>query len=339
MPTINDVEKKSGVSRSTISRYLNGKPVTEENREKIERAINALSYVRNPMASGLKTRKTHTVGFVMPDITDPFFPPIVKAFQKHMRENGYQTILNSYGNDVETEIDQVKTLANKRVDGLVIASGSKSGEHIRQCLDKGIPVVLLDRLIKDLVCDSVSVDNYSATYDAVSLAIRKGHRKIAYIRGPEIYTDIERFNGFKDAMTKNNVEVLDKYVVKAEIIENDAARQLMRLMNKQNPPTLIFCSNIYLAAGALEAKLEYGLDIPNEVSIMTFDRLSAFPYYGFIKSLLPDFTGIYQPLKEIGIKTAETLVQRINMGMDDYEPINTVLKTSFIMTDSVANID
>jgi len=276
--------------------------VTDDNKEKIEHAINALSYIRNPMASGLKSSKTNTVGFVMPDITDPFFPPIVKVFQKHMREHGYQTILNSYGNDVDIEIDQVKTLAHKRVDGLVIASGSSSGPHIKQCLEDGLPVVLLDRLIKDLDCDSVCVDNYQATYDAISLAIRKGHRKIGYIRGPEVYTDIERFNGFKSAMKKNDVEVMDEYVVKADLVENDAARQLMRLMNKMNPPSLIFCSNIYLAAGALEAKIEYGLDIPNEVSIMTFDRLSAFPYYGFIKSILPDFTGIYQPLKEIGIK-------------------------------------
>lgn len=338
MSTIIDVEKESGVSRSTISRYLNGKTVTEENRRKIKKAIDELSYLRNPIASGLKSQKTYTVGCVMPDITDPFFPLIMKVFQQYMRENGYQTILNNYGNDLELEIDQVRILANKRVDGLVIATGNKNGAHIQECLDNGLPVVLLDRLIEGLDCDSVVVDNYNATFDAISLAIRKGHTKIGYVRGPNIYTDIERFNGFKDALIKNNIEVEDKYIVRADIIEHDAARQFMRLMNCSSPPTMVFFSNVYLAAGALEAMIEYELDIPKDVSIMTFDRIASFPYYGFTRSIKPEFSSICQPLREIGIMTAETLLKRINYGMDDYKAMNIELKTSFMMTDSVEDI-
>lgn len=338
MATILDVENKSGVSRSTISRYLNGKKVTEENRKRIEQAINELSYQRNPLASGLKSSKTYTVGCVLPDITDPFFPQIIKVFQKHMRENGYQTILNNYGNDLNLEIDQVKMLANKRVDGLVVATGNKDGSHIKECLDNNLPVVLLDRLIKDLECDSVTIDNYQATYDAISLAIRKGHTKIGYIRGPHIYTDIVRFEGFKDALSINGVELKDEYVVDADIVEHDATRQFMRLMNISSPPTLIFCSNVYLAVGALEAMIEYGLDIPREISLMTFDRVSSFPYYGFTRCIKPEFSSIYQPLKQMGIKTAETLLKRMDCGMENYKAMNIELKTSFMMTESVADI-
>ena len=246
--------------------------------------------------------------------------------------------MNNYGNDLELEIDQVNALANKRVDGLVVATGNKDGTHIQRCLDDNLPVVMLDRLIDGLECDCVSVDNYHATYDAISLAIRKGHTKIGYVRGPEVYTDVVRFKGFKDALLNSGHEVIDEYIVKADLVEHDAARQFMHLLNMSSPPTLIFCSNVYLAMGAFEALVEYGLSIPKEVSVMTFDRLSSFPFYGFTKCIRPEFTSIYQPLKDMGIKTAETLIKRLSIGMENYQPMKTEMKTSFIITDSVADI-
>ena len=337
-PTILDVEKISGVSRSTVSRYLNGKSVKADNRSKIELAIEELKFQKNPLASGLKSNKTFTVGVVMPDITDPFFPMIIRAFQKSMLENGYQTILNTYGNDEALEAEQVKTLVNKRVDGLMIASASKEGAHIRNCLQGKLPVVLVDRLIEGLECDSVSVDNYNAVFDAISLAIRKGHTKIGYVRGPEVYTDVIRFKGYVDALSKNTIPFRKEYVVRADLVEHDAARQFMRLMNLPDPPTVIFCSNVYLAIGGFEAVLEYRIRIPEEVSIMAFDRLSSFPYYSFARSFDPEFSSIQQPLKDIGEKTAEVLLKRISFGMENYEAMNVVLKTSFYMTHSVADL-
>ena len=338
MVTIVDVEDKSGVSRSTISRYLNGKSVRPENKRKIEQAIQELSYKRNPMASGLKSNKTFTVGCVLPDITDPFFPGIIKVFQEEMLIEGYQTILNTYGNDTDLEVEQVRSLANKRVDGLIVATSMKDGGHIQDCLDNNLPVILLDRLIDGLSCDSVTVDNYQSVYDAISLAIRKGHRKIGYIRGPEFYTDIVRFQGFKDALSKNGIDIPDDYVIHAELTEHDATRQFMHLMNLSDPPTLIFCSNVYLTMGAVEAMLEYNLDIPKDISVMVFDLLSSFPYYGFTKAIKPEFSSIVQPIEKIGLNTAELLLNRLEKGMNDYDPINIELKTIFTITESVANI-
>jgi len=339
MSTILDVEAKSGVSRSTISRYLNKKKVTDENRIKIERAIKELSYHRNPMASGLKSSKTYTVGVVLPEIIDPYFPRMIKDFQRHMHENRYQTILNSYGNDPALEIEQVKTLANKRVDGLVVASINKKGDHIKECLDNGLPVILLDRLIEGLECDSVTVDNYQAVYDAISLGIRKGHRKIGFVGGSEYYTDIVRLQGLRGALKNVGIGMRDEYVSYANLIEHDSTRQFMRLMNLNDPPTLIFCSNVYHALGAFEAMLQYKLNIPQDVSIITFDRLSSSPYYGFVQCVKPEFASICQPHEEISLRTAKILLKRIQGGMDNYEPIRVELKTRFFMTDSVADIN
>jgi len=338
MTTIIDVEKMSGVSRSTISRYLNGMTVRPENKKKIEQAIDALSYHRNPMASGLKSSKTYTVGCVLPDITDPFFPGIIKVFQEKLLKNGYQTIFNTYGNEIGLEVELVRSLANNRVDGLVVASSMSDGSHIQDCLNQGLPVIMLDRLIEGMRCDSVTVDNYQAVFDAISLAIRKGHKKIAYIRGQELHTDVVRLKGYTDALERNGINIPEEYIVVADIIEHDSTRQFMRLMNLPDPPTLIFCSNVYYTMGAIEAMLEYGLEIPKDVSVMAFDPLSSFPYYGFTKCFRPEFASIIQPLESIGLKTAELMLHRLAHGMDAYEPINIELKTIFRMTRSVADI-
>jgi LacI family repressor for deo operon, udp, cdd, tsx, nupC, and nupG len=165
-----------------------------------------------------------------------------------------------------------------------------------------------------------------------------GHRKIGYIRGKDLYTDIARWQGYFDAIKKNGIEYNQDYIVVAELFEHDSARQFMRLMNLSDPPSLIFCSNVYHTMGAFEAMLEYKLNIPKDVSIMAFDQLSSFPYLGFTNSIKPQFASISQPLAEIGMKTAELMLTRLEKGMKDYEPMEITLKTSFQMTESVLNI-
>ena len=341
MATILDVEKRSGVSKATISRYLNGKTVKKENREKIDIAIKELDYNINPLASGLKSNRTNTIGVVIPIITDQFFPPILRAFESYLSKNNYQMILSNYGNDISLEQEQVKVLANKKVDGIVIASGSYNGKNIKQCLDNKIPIVLLDRLIPGIECDSVTVDNYNATYDAISLAIRKGHKKIAIMRLEKCYTDDERFNGYKDALENNQIELVKNYVssIYSAWDQDSPKREFMHLLNLNDPPTLIFCSNTYLAAGALKAKLEYNIEIPDEISVIVFDQLSQFPYYSFVSLIKPEFSGICQPLEGIGINAAKVLLNRIKEGMDNYKPENIELKTTFKMTESVADLN
>jgi len=340
MTTILDVEKKSGVSKSTISRYLNGKKVSKKNSEKIAQTIKEMDYSINPLASGLKSSRTNTIGIVIPVITDQFFPPIIRAFEQYMGKNNYQIILNSYNIDESLEKSQVKILVNKKVDGIVIATSSYDSEHLKACMKSKIPVVLLDRLIPGFKCDSVTVDNYQATFDAISLAVRKGHKKIAIMRGVRSYTDDERFKGYKDAMDINQLELRKGYVTKTinSYEQDDAKRDFMRLLSLKESPSLVFCSNIYLAAGVLKARLEYNIKVPDEVSVIAFDQLSKFPNYSFVSLIKPEFSGICQPLSEIGVVSAKILLDRINKGMDNYKPDNVELKTTFIMTESVADL-
>ncbi|WP_317855740.1 LacI family DNA-binding transcriptional regulator [Chakrabartyella piscis] len=339
MRTILDVEKHSGVSRSTISRYLNGKPVTDDNRVKIEHSIKVLNYHRNPLASGLKSNKTMLVGIVIPDITDPFFPPIVKDLEQQLWEQGYQTLINNYNNDIELEKKQVRVLINQRIDGLIIASGAIDGAHIQEVLDKGIPVVMIDRLLSDVKCDSVTTDNYYATYHAIQEVIQMGHTKIAIIRGQEhVYSDQVRYWGYENALRANGIPVRSEYVIHSALSEHDSAEKFQELMNLPDPPTLIFSSNIYLAAGAVGAKLEYNLNIPEDVSVLTFDKVSAFPYYSFLRCLKPEFASICQPIADIATEASELLLHRMQTGMEDYNPIHRELKNTLTLTESIKDL-
>lgn len=338
MSTILDVERRSGVSKSTISRYLQGKTVTPANQKKIESAIAELDYRVNPLASGLKTNRTKVVGILIPDITDPFFPPIVKRLERKLREKGYHTLINNYGKDWRLEKQQLDVLLNQRVDGLVIASSAPTGEHISECYSK-VPTVMIDRIPEGACGDSITVDNFQATKDALALAVRKGHRRIAIIRGEkDVYSDIVRYRAYREALEVAGIPFRPEYEVRAEMLEYDACRQFMRLLTLPEPPTLIFCTNVYIAAGGLEAVIENKLDIPREVSVLAFDRLSSFPYYNFLKGIQPEFASICQPLELIATKTAELLLRRMEEGTLDYLPEHIELKTSFVMTDSIQDL-
>jgi LacI family transcriptional regulator len=339
MSTILDVEKYSGVSKSTISRYLNGHTVRPEKKELIEKAIKDLSYTKNPFASGLKNGKTHTIGILIPEITDFFFPPIISNIEKTLRNIGYQTLISNYGEDPKKEKEILNFLVNKHVDGIIIASSSSTGEHIQKCLDKNIPVVLLDRLIGGFDCDAVTSDHYQGTYDALSRVIRKGHSRIAFIRGEEsVHSDKTRFHAYEDALKNHNIEVKPKYVVTAGINEYDVSREFMGLLDLPEPPTLIFLSNLFIAIGGLEAIIENDIKIPDDVSILAFDRISSFPWMNFVKSITPEFSSIYQHLDGIGSNVCTLLLDRIESNGKYKKTKQVIVKTSLIMTDSIKSL-
>ncbi len=336
MSTIIDVENESGVSKSTISRYLQGRNVTEVNRIKIEKAIKKLDYKLNPIASGLKSSKTNTIGVVIPDITDSFFPPIIKEFERCMAEHGYHTILSDYGNDRCREVSQMNLLANKKVDGILLASASVNGDHVELCLEQGLPVILLDRLIPELKCDSITVDNYQASYNAICKCIELGHREIGAVYSG-YYTDSERMRGFKKALQDKNIKKNPDYLQKVNLNTESPEVFVKKLVEMKSGPTLIFCSNIYMGIGAIKVRLQDNLKIPDDISVLVFDNVATFPNQEYVSLIKPEFSSISQPLKEIGRNAAQLMLERLELGTDNYKPINIELKTTLKMTSSVAD--
>lgn len=337
LSTIIDVEKESGVSKSTISRYLRGMTVNDENRIKIDTAIKKLDYKKNPMASGLKSSKTMSVGVVLPDITDSFFPPIIKEFEHCMLEHGYHVILSDYGNSKDNEITELAALSDKMVDGVVIATSNVNASHIKNCLDRGLPVIMLDRLIAGFSCDSITVDNFNASYRAVTECIKKGHRQIAAVHG-HFYTDSERIKGVKKALKDNKLPIRDEYFKKLTLHVDNPEETIEALLDLPDPPSLIFCSNIYVGIGALKVRLKRKLKIPEDVSVLVFDDISTFPNHDYVTYIKPEFSSISQPLAEIGKYAAQLLVERIKNPSEEYEAVHIELKTRLNMTQSIATI-
>ena len=337
MATIIDVEKESGVSKSTISRFLRGKTVTNENRIKIEHAIRKLDYKLNPIASGLKSSRTFSVGVIIPDLTDSFFPPIIKEFEHCMLENGYHVILSDYGNDKNKEISQLKLLSEKLVDGIVIATSNNKADHIKECTDSGLPVLMLDRLIPGFSCDSITVDNFNASYRAVKECINLGHSRIAAVCG-HFYTDSQRIKGVKKALKDSGIPVRDEYFRKLTLHKEEPEEAIEKLLSLPEPPTLLFCSNIYVGIGALKVRLKHNLNIPGDISVLVFDEISGFPNHDYVTYIKPEFSSIVQPLCGIGKYAAEQLLQRMRGESKEDEAVNIELKTRFNLTGSIAEI-
>lgn len=337
LSTILDVERESGVSKSTISRFLHGRTVTEENRKKIVEAIDKLNYKMNPIASGLKSSTTFTVGVIIPDITDSFFPPIVKEFERCMSGKGYNVILSDYGNCKDQELKQLEMLMDKKIDGVVLASSNENGDHIQRCLDKGLPIILLDRLLNGLNCDSITVDNFTASYEAISRCIEMGHRNIGAVYG-DFYTDKERIRGVRKALQDHGLEQSDDFLIQVKDLDGLPEKEIADLLDSENRPTLLFCSNVYIGIGALKIRLRRKLNIPEDISVLVFDDIATFPNHDYVSFIEPEFSSIIQPLTEIGKYAAELLLERIKNSGEKYKPVNIELKTSLKMTDSVSNV-
>jgi LacI family transcriptional regulator, galactose operon repressor len=337
LSTILDVERESGVSKSTISRFLHGRTVTEENRKKIVDAIDKLNYKMNPIASGLKSSTTFTVGVIIPDITDSFFPPIIKEFERCMSGNGYNVILSDYGNNKDQELKQLEMLMDKKIDGVVLASSNENGDHIQLCLDKGLPIILLDRLLNGLNCDSITVDNFTASYEAISRCIEMGHRNIGAVYG-DFYTDKERMRGVRKALQDHGLEQSDDFLIQVKDLDGLPEKEIADLLDSENRPTLLFCSNVYIGIGALKIRLRRKLNIPEDISVLVFDDIATFPNHDYVSFIEPEFSSVIQPLTEIGKYAAELLLERIKHAGEEYKPVNIELKTRLKMTDSVATV-
>ncbi|MDD3841015.1 MAG: LacI family DNA-binding transcriptional regulator, partial [Clostridia bacterium] len=302
MATILDVERESGVSKSTISRYLNGGRVKESNRIKIEKAIKKLNYRVNPIAKGLKTNRTYTVGVLIPDITDIFYTQIIKSCESFLNSQGYSIILCDYSDDIKKERQRFEFLLDKKIDGLIFASSGMTDQYIKAVMDKDVPVVLIDRLIPGVQCDSVMVDNLNGTYNALVKAIKKGHRKIGVVNGPqEIYTAKERYKGYLRALEDYGVPINDDYILFGDFKQESGKKLFMQIYNMKDRPTLIFIANLFMALGAAEAIVEHGIKVPEEVSVLSFDDITDNPFSRVLSHVIqPKISNIKQPIEDIG---------------------------------------
>jgi len=322
MPTIRDVARRAGVSKSLVSMVTRGEPgVSEEKRQAILEAIDELDYRPNAMAQGLVMRQTRILGVMVSDLQNPFFAAVVSGIQARAKELGFRVLFNTGDRTPEIEEGAIEDLLQMRVDGLILASPRVADEVIARA-GRSIPVVVLNRHTNDDSSDSLTNDNIAGAHLAVEHFVSFGHRRIAFIEGGAGAGARNRYEGYLRAMFDFGLE--DEIVtVEGQHTEEGGYRGAMELLKMRVLPTAIFASNDLCAIGAMNALEEAGMSIPEDVSLVGYDnnRMAAMRHISL--------TTIDQPGGDMGRSAVDRLSERIDG--DRTEPRNEVIAPSLVV--------
>lgn len=330
--TIKDVAKYTGLSISTISKYLNGGNVLEHNRELIEEAIDKLDFKVNEIARALKTNRTMTIGVLIPNLENIFCTSIISNIESILLEEGYSTIVCDYKEDPRLEKEKLSFLIDKMVDGIIMMPLAWDGSEMEELKAKNIPVVLLDRLIKDVVCDAILVDNLNASYNAVEQLIIRGHKRIGIIIGPKnIYTAQERLKGYLRVHEDYHMEIDPQVIRYGDYYLESGYIQMNELLKTDPPITAVYVTNYEMTLGSIVAINESNVNIPKELSFIGFDNLE------LARIVKPALSVVVQPMKQIEETIATVLLQRLSGDLSNF-PLMHRLKTEVIIKDSIAKL-
>ena len=308
MATIKDVARLAGVSISTVSKYINGGSVRQENALSIRQAIEELDFHANPFARGLKTQTNRSIGILLPDMTAPFYGAVTTTIDRILRENGYHTLFSCYGANHGLERENLQFLLSTGISGLIYVPEDLSADEFHELTcNLGIPTVQMDRIIQGVDTDAVLSDNVDAAYQGVTRLIQRGHTRIAAITGPKsVFSSRERLVGYLRALSDNNILYDDELVINGEYTFANGYRGFEALMALPAPPTAVFTSNYDITLGLITAARERGFHIPEQIDIVGFDCADV------CAIMRPPLPVMQQQEQLIGQMTAEYILQRLS---------------------------
>lgn len=268
-----DIAKDLGVSVVTVSKVLRDhEDISAVTKRRVRRKIRELNYQPNWIARSLATRRTHTIGLVIPDLTHTFFCEIAKAISHKVRPQGYEVIISYSEEDPRVEREEINRLLNRRVDGVIIASCfTPPDTSMFKLMERNlVPYVVIDRAFPSLEADFVGNSNEAIGELATEHLIEIGCRRIAHIRGPELMTGIGRLNGWRKALARHGLEMPPEYVVgkKFSLADTSGYHSMGRLIRMSPRPDGVFCYSDALAVGAMRAIWEAGLKVPDDIAIV-----------------------------------------------------------------------
>ncbi len=309
------------VHPGTVSRALNEQTralVNPETAERVLRAAERLGYRPNPIARGLKTNRSFTVGVVIPDLTNPLFPPIVRGIEDRLTEAGYTALIVNTDNDADRERTQIAAMRARQVDGFIAATARLDHELLAEAGAGGTPLVLVNRSFEDGSVPAVTVDDREGIRLAVEHVAALGHRRIGHLAGPQnVSTGHRRYLGFLEAMRTAGLEVPAGYVsFTAALTESEGTRASAELLNLQPRVTAVVAGNDRLAIGCYDTLAAHGLSCPEDVSIVGFNDMP------FVDRLRPPLTTVRVPQREIGTVAADLLLQQLS---DPSQPAREIL--------------
>jgi LacI family transcriptional regulator len=306
--TIYDVAREANVSMATVSRVVNGNPnVKPSTRKKVLEAIEKLGYRPNAVARGLASKKTTTVGVIIPDISSIFFAELARGIEDIATMYNYNIILSNSDQNKEKELHLLNTMLGKQVDGIVFMGGNITKEHVEEFQKSPVPIVLAASIENDNIIPSVNIDYEQAAYDAVSFLIEKGHKKIAYVTGPlEDPINGKKLSGYRRALEEAGIPYNEELVALGDYTYDSGIEAYEKIAELPEKPTAIFVGTDEMAVGVIHGAQDQDVNIPEELEIVGFDNTR------IATMVRPQLTTVVQPMYDIGAVAMRLLTKYMN---------------------------
>jgi len=308
--TMRQIAERADVSTGTVSHVINGTAkVREKLRVRVVEAIRSLGYQPSQLARGLRRNQTSMLGMIIPDVTNPFFPGVVRGVEDVAYKRSHRLVLCNTDNDPHKEISYLNELRSYRPAGLLMIPAAESHitAQLRSLASSGPPVVCIDRRPTGWDGDLVVVANVSGSYAATRYLLRMGHRNLGVITGPLHLTNAaERLKGFRRALDEAHVSIEPEYVQEARFDRQSGYQAALRLLRMLPRPTAIYACNDLMALGVLLAARELNVSCPEEMSVVGFDNLD------FTEFTAPALTTVHQSGYQLGATAARLLLERID---------------------------
>lgn len=332
--TIRDLALKLNISISTVSRALrDAHDVNPETKQAVLALARQLNYEPNRIAQSLRSKRTNTLGVIVPEINLHFFSSAISGAQAYAAKHGYTIMICQSMESFETEQSNIHMLVANRVDGLLLSLSRQTHQaaHLEALIQKKIPIVLFDRVIDGLPVSRVVVDDRGGAYQAVDYLVRTGCQHIVYLGGPtHLYISQQRLQGYRDALTAHGRTVRDEDIFQLEDFQrDDVAAAVHTIMGKARRPDAIFCMNDPIAVTVLTTLKEKGIRIPDDVSVVGFTNEPVSQY------IEPALTTVTQPAYEMGQVAATLFLDQLQLKNSEvFEPVTRILPATLVVRHS-----
>lgn len=307
--TIYDVAREANVSMATVSRVVNGNPnVKPTTRKKVLEVIDRLGYRPNAVARGLASKKTTTVGVIIPDVSSTFVAELARGIEDIATMYKYNIILSNSDQNMDKELHLLNTMLGKQVDGIVFMGGNIEEEHVAEFEKSPVPIVLAASIEKSETIPSVNIDNEQAAFDATTAFIEKGHKEIALVIGPlrEPVNKEKKLAGYKRSLETAEIPFKEELVIEGDYTYDSGLEAFERLLEIDPKPSAIYAGSDEMALGIIHGATDKGYSVPEDVEVISSDstRLALM--------VRPQLTSVVQPLYDIGAVAMRLLTKYMN---------------------------
>ncbi len=330
--TIHDIARKLNLSASTVSRALKDNPViSEPTRILIKRIADEMGYRPNILAANLRTKRTNTIGVIVPLINRHFFSSVISGVEEVAYNQGFAVTISQSNDKIEKEIKIAHALFANRVDGLIASIGMETNtfDHLKLFSERKIPIVFFDRVVEEIAAHKIVVDDYGGGFRATQQLIEQGAKNVAHIGGPlnlKIYEN--RQKGYCDALKNAGLKVNQSLIINNSLSREEGSKAIRNLMQQEIKPDAVFCANDTTALSVIIYLHEIGIRVPEDMVIVGFSNEP------FSEVVTPSISTVKQPGFLMGQKAAQLIIQQILHDNDNPSFKTIVMPTELIIRDS-----